>query len=396
MGWRGTMTVVSKPIHPFPARMAPEISRRVLAELPRGSRVIDPMCGSGTVLRNAVELGHDAVGVDLDPLAVLLSRSWTTPVGAHRLLHDAQVIVDRAMSLASGEVRSPWSEIATGQFAEFWFGEAQRLDLLRLSTVLRRSRLKSTPFLWVCLSRLIITKDHGASLARDVSHGRPHRVMTSNGFDVFAEFVRAARLVARRLEPSLIHGTAIVVQEDARLLSAGTLGCFDVAITSPPYLNAIDYLRAHRLSLIWMGYEVSQLQVIRAEEVGAERTQLASPIEVEGFIAPESARGLAPRFVGWVRRYASDMEATMRSLASVVRPEGVVVVVVGNSLVRGASIDNAGIVIKCAEAASLKLVDRTRRAIPARRRYLPPPTHGSPFAKRMREESVLTFAVPRV
>lgn len=65
------------PVHPFPARMAPEIAFRRLRRLPPGSVILDPMAGSGTVLRHATELGHKAIGFDLDPLAVLMTQVWT-------------------------------------------------------------------------------------------------------------------------------------------------------------------------------------------------------------------------------------------------------------------------------------------------------------------------------
>ena len=53
------------PIHPFPARMAPEIAIAELGRLGPRSTVFDPMMGSGTVLRHAVELGHKAIGFDM-------------------------------------------------------------------------------------------------------------------------------------------------------------------------------------------------------------------------------------------------------------------------------------------------------------------------------------------
>ena len=68
------------PVHPFPARMAPELALAGLESLRPGSLVLDPFAGSGTVLRQATELGHRAVGFDLDPLSVLMTRVWTTPV----------------------------------------------------------------------------------------------------------------------------------------------------------------------------------------------------------------------------------------------------------------------------------------------------------------------------
>src|SRR5690242_13921422 len=69
-----------RPIHPFPARMAPEL---VWDELPNHSprlRVLDPMAGSGTTLVTAKLRGHEAIGFDRDPLAVLIARSWLTNV----------------------------------------------------------------------------------------------------------------------------------------------------------------------------------------------------------------------------------------------------------------------------------------------------------------------------
>jgi SAM-dependent methyltransferase len=381
-------------IHPFPARMAPEICRDVLTRMRGRGRVLDPMCGSGTVLRNAVELGHDAVGVDMDPLAVLLSRAWTTPIAPHRLVHDACLIAQRAADLRTPDVTVPWKHESTQEFAEYWFADQQRDQLARLSTALRHSRLASLPFLWVCLSRLIITKDTGASLARDVSHSRPHKVTNSNYFDCYSQFLRAARLISARLEPSRIHGSSLVVRGDARQAASMRLGRFDVAITSPPYLNAIDYIRGHRLSLIWFGEEVDDLRKVRADEIGAERISPMSAFEVTNYISTDNRAPLPDRYVGWLNRYASDMLKATQNLCRVVKPGGQVVVVVGNSLLRGATINNAGIIVECGKSAGLKLVDSTQRAIPARRRYLPIPANGNSLAKRMREETVLVFEVP--
>jgi tRNA G10 N-methylase Trm11 len=60
--------------------MAPELALETLSKLKKNSLVLDPMAGSGTVLRDATELGHRAIGFDVDPLAVLMARVWTTPV----------------------------------------------------------------------------------------------------------------------------------------------------------------------------------------------------------------------------------------------------------------------------------------------------------------------------
>src|ERR1700676_2412664 len=84
------------PIHPFPARMAPGIALDALGESDAPLRVLDPMAGSGTVLAVARANGHHAVGVDLDPLAVLLAGVWTRTVNAEYTRDKAARVLDRA------------------------------------------------------------------------------------------------------------------------------------------------------------------------------------------------------------------------------------------------------------------------------------------------------------
>lgn len=90
-----------KPVHPFPARMAPELAIDALRLLPQGSVVLDPMAGSGTVLRHAAALGHVAIGRDLDPLAVLMTRVWNTPFDGEKLRRKLNVVKKRVAELSA-------------------------------------------------------------------------------------------------------------------------------------------------------------------------------------------------------------------------------------------------------------------------------------------------------
>ena len=384
------------PIHPFPARMAPELVSRALATVPAGGRVLDPMCGSGTVARAAVEAGLRGVGRDVDPLAVLMARAWTTPVGAARIRRGAEDLVREAKALSGGDVERP-ADPETRRFVAYWFAPRQEAALARLATALRRRGEPLRDVLAVALSRIIVSKERMASLARDTSHSRPHKVAEANDFDVHAGFLRAARHVAARLDPGRIRGRADVRLGDARTLDDVEDASIDLVLTSPPYLNAIDYLRGHRLALVWLGHDVGSLRDVRAGSVGTERAlpETGTLPDVARFVrdAPDST--LAPRHRGWIRRYAADMTAVLRQLARVVRRGGRVVVVLGNSFLRGAAVDNAGLVESLARGLGFETTGRDEREIPARRRYLPPPGAGAgALDARMRTETVLTFAAP--
>src|SRR5688572_27230389 len=62
--------------HPFPARMPVSVAKLLLEGAAQpGALVLDPMTGSGTTMIAARELGFRGVGLDRDPLAVLLART---------------------------------------------------------------------------------------------------------------------------------------------------------------------------------------------------------------------------------------------------------------------------------------------------------------------------------
>src|SRR5690606_25288240 len=95
----------------------------------------------------------------------------------------------------------------TDAFMKYWFGDLQRRDLQRIAYVLHKRRLSklgerrkaAVNALMVALSRIIVTKDQGASLARDTSHSRPHKVAEESSYDVFFGFERSVAALASRV-----------------------------------------------------------------------------------------------------------------------------------------------------------------------------------------------------
>lgn len=379
--------------------MAPDIALEQCRSLAPGSVVLDPMAGSGTVLKVAIDQGLDGWGFDTDPLAVLMARVWTTPLASSDLATAASSLVREAHEQFPAPPSLPWidDDPETAKFVDYWFAPTQQADLRRLSALLIDRCGEVTDALRVALSRIIITKDRGASLARDVSHSRPHRVFNANHFSVMGEFVRSAHRVAQRLRFEVGHGTAIVQNGDARHLVSVADGTVDAIITSPPYLNAIDYIRGHRLALVWLGYEVRGLREVRAESIGAERA-LNSPLvddelcEIRGAFGDLSA--LPARTRRMVDRYLADLSVVMTEARRVLKSGGRATFVVGNSCLQGVFVNNAAAAAAAAQLVGLKEVGRHERDLPPSKRYLPPPAaaNSPEISKRMRTEVVLVLA----
>jgi SAM-dependent methyltransferase len=397
-----------RPVHPFPARMAPAIVWEELIAVSvagRASRlrVLDPMSGSGTTIAMARLLGHKAIGFDTDPLAVLIARAWSADLDPDLLRRSAAAVVGRARllvrNLALKDAYPRNADDETRAFARYWYDETARRQLAALAMTIGRVRdgvLRS--LLWCAFSRLIIVKSRGVSLGMDVAHSRPHKVYERAPIKPFRAYQHAANVIARhspfadgRRRPS-----ASVQRGDARDLPISD-GSVDFVITSPPYLNAIDYLRGHRLSLIWLGHSVREIRAIRATNVGTEVSDRS--IGDNGHVASAIGRmgdveSLPDREIGMLTRYVIDMDHAIAEMTRVLSPGGRAVLVIGDSTIRSVFVRNSRALAYLGKHNGLTLVNSRRRPLPANKRYLPPPCAegaGARLENRMRAEVILTF-----
>ncbi|MBN7323471.1 hypothetical protein [Mycobacteroides abscessus] len=387
----------ARSIHPFPARMAPEIALNAIPEKGRKNRltVIDPMCGSGTVLTAAIRRGQNAIGVDIDPLAVLMSQVATAPIDTALLSHTAEEI--RATAKVQGGA-PPWKDSETAKFVDFWFGAPQKRDLVAITSAIGavhdpdiRAALR------VALSRIIITKSPQASLAADTSHSRPHRVLSTSDYDVLSGFSASVRSLKRLLDVRVATGSATVQRGDSRILGGIESASADLVVTSPPYLNALDYMRGHKLALVWFGYPLAELRALRGSSIGAERAPDTEPCErVSELVAFIQKDVLNPDLLpnGTLQRFATDMVGIASAIRRVLKRQRKAILVVGNSTLRGNYIRNDVIAQKALEHVGFSVCSRVERDIPATSRYMAINTRSetSAIKNRMRSEVILTMS----
>jgi len=383
--------------------MAPSI---VWSRLPDNNpplKILDPMAGSGTTLVIARSKGHIAYGVDRDPLAVIIANAWCGDVNKDKFLSKASDVLERARKtakiLTSKEAYPSCADNETKGFVRYWFDLRNRKQLAGLSKHISRVRDQNIKvFLWTAFSRMIITKKAGVSLAMDISHSRPHRVCNKAPVTAFEIFMKAAEKIVKGNPFSGVkhrRPKARIVCGDSRKLDYKD-NFFDLVITSPPYLNAIDYLRGHRLSLVWMKNSIAKLRKLRATNIGAESKGFA-PEEshiISALADAGNVKRLPNREMGFLTRYALDMNAVCCEIARVIKPKGRAIFVTGDSTLKGVFIKNSQLIKNLSEHYGLELETEEERDLPEKHRYLPPPSNissGKQLRVRMHKEVILTM-----
>jgi len=250
-------------IHEYKGKFYPQLAKSLLnlAQIDRQSRILDPFCGSGTVLLEAQLNGFTSVGMDLNPLAVRIAAAKCTMLdvdpGAASDFAEAAISSARA-SVADGSHAIP--DDPTMRELRSWFAEPVLRKLVALRVAIEQTPQSSVRwYLTVCLSAIV----------RGVSHQDPKDLRIRRRkcpltdapvFELFAKRVEEALGRQRRLRQAMPYmpwplGSATTIHGDARSWNSfAKLGLepasIDAVVTSPPYATALPYIDTDRLSLL--------------------------------------------------------------------------------------------------------------------------------------------------
>ena len=189
------------------------------------------------------------------------------------------------------------------------------------------------------------------------------------------------------------HGPrASVRMGDARAIPAEDASV-DLILTSPPYINAIDYLRTHKFSLLWMGHRLEALRELRGTMIGTERglwTMDGLPTDLERRLGRMIEK---PRRRAIARRYLSDLQRVLREIERVLTPDGAAILVMGPTILSSTRTDAERVLAELGSNVGLRVVTSTIRALPAARRSLPPPyaSRGDALGLRVRREVIVAL-----
>ena len=350
-------------IHSYPAKLLSNIPYFFLQSnyfCPANGLVLDPFCGTGTVMLEANVSGRSAIGADANPLAVLIAQVKTTYIPSEKLQRTLFSVLSRAQ-------RSNAEASESTESIQRWFSPSTITQLTRLEESIGKIKsCEQRKFFLLCFSNLIKKvsfADPSISVPVKLNPERfiknPERkkatefkLQTLQCIDVYDKFEDICKLNIRRIEslrPIKEMGVATeIVSSDARRITE-TYGSYkeradesvDLILTSPPYAGAQKYIRSSWLNLYWLGEKLpEEIRKLNNMNIGREdyhKSEINQHIQT-GIAAADAvleslyAEGKKERAY-IVGNYLNEMKVALDESIRVLKKGGYMVIVIGNNTV---------------------------------------------------------------
>lgn len=325
-------------LHPYPAKFISDIPRTLIdiLPMPKNTIILDPFCGSGVTLVEAQKAGIESFGVDLNPIACLLSRVKTQPLSS-----DFLIVVEKIL----GQCTSYKGNITIPDIPnlDHWFKKDVQKGLailLKYINLIENGSISDA--LKFCMSSIIV------KVSNQDSDTRYAAIENNWGkMDVFNLFYQVAQKLDKAKKTLLYSTKSTVLNMNSLLLKKSNLQKkIGLVITSPPYPNAYEYWLYHKYRMWWLGYDPID---VKEQEIGARAHYFKKNHQTEF-------------------DFIDQMDKLFNFLSVGCANEAFICFVIGRSKIHGKIIENENIISEMGEKNGLKHVTTMERTIKSSRK----------------------------
>lgn len=263
-------------IHRYSGKFIPQIARQAIELLTDpGERVLDPYCGSGTVPLEAMIAGRQGIGIDLNPLAVLISTVKTTPIPrealenfTEKLLSDLGGIgslpqlqfngVPPDAGVASDAPKLEQDFRWSDDWFRKWFPDESRRELIGILQAIQRTKGRELRAVALVAFSDVLRKSSNAHQGYPNVMFDRKRGLVPSPLRLFARRVRDVVDAVSRLSQLEVEHAASIMRADAVHLPIAS-DSIDAIVTHPPYIGSVPYAEYGALSLMWLGFDPRSL-----------------------------------------------------------------------------------------------------------------------------------------
>ncbi len=353
--------------HRYPAKFIPQIVSRLAEKYTKKKDlIIDPFGGCGTTLVESKVLGRRSIGVDINPVAVLITKVKKTPLQPFDILEEFAAIMER-IKLYKEDTKL---DLPDHEKIDYWFKPEQKRKLTFLLKEINKVKdIDIKDFFYCGFSNILKNCSIWAQ-----GSSKPTRDFDKKPSDPFVVFNRQIRAMVKGNSSFL----DIIKENDSKNIPCD-VKCADarsipvkdnsvnLVVTSPPYVTSYEYADLHQLTVLWFNY-VEDFSDFRKRFIGTSYHAEKS-IDLNSKIAEDIINKLEEihkKTSREVATYFSEMNQVFTEMHRIIKPNGIISIVVGNTKLKKVEILNGEVFVDQLQNLGFTIEDIIKREIPSK------------------------------
>lgn len=253
----------------YPAMMVAPMQHKLIEDIinleGNISNIFDPFHGSGTTLVEGNRFGLDLIGIDINPLANLITKVKLQGINKDTIYNSNEQLFLNLRKYKEGNI-----EVHSFEKIEKWF----RNDVIYDLSVIRKSIIdekdkKNREYYWTCMSDLIRKYSNTRSSTFKL-HIKEESKIKNMDNNIIKDFINSVEANINSFESEKSNSKLLIQGDAIEIMEGMEADSIDFICTSPPYGDngtTVTYGQFSILSLLWIDHKdltISNNQLIES------------------------------------------------------------------------------------------------------------------------------------
>ena len=333
-----------------------------------GDTILDTFVGSGTSMVEAKFKNRNAIGIDINPISILIAKVKTTHLEESDISAELEKILSNFPKKSSNNLEEPYCVNI-----DHWFWQDVKQDLLKLrSCILEIQDQDMRDFFLATFSAFMRSVSNCDPMHVFPGYSKRLRALDAAGkrkINVIESYKNAIKKRAKEVSEIPKNTTNVKLFNcSARQLPAD-VSHIKLVVINPPYISSIRYLETLKIEMGWLGLINSQKDYLELDKktIGTERFYKNDfmKISTSHQIAElnqqiENIYPKYPKMAKVVSDYFDNMTLVFQEISRVLDPSGHLVIKISDSKVRTEHIPTHQYFIDILEDLGFRLIEKIR------------------------------------
>lgn len=352
----------------YPSKFIPAIPRWAINHFSHiADTVLDPFAGSATTAVESLIHGRSAISLDISPFACLLAVAKTTKV----LPKVLDLYTSRLERVLENPESLPPANRLQFELDTFWFNTSHLVLFERIRQYIIQNMPEELQSFFLATLATTIKSFSYLDEGQIKVKRNPKKVLVGTPAPNQVLLKRLPRFTTALKEftelSSNFDSSHTVINSSTEIIDRFLpQAAADLIVTSPPYINAMNYSMTHRYENILLQLvDVDEYKTHQQQYFGTERVyskDFATPLLLNSSFsyADELNSKIMqifdkePKRAYIVSKFFMQMEAALKSCTKILKPGGQFILVAGSNVIRDTPIDTFSILVSILEALGLE------------------------------------------